>query len=112
VEYIPIDYYARLGESKIRPRHAYDFTLLILRTVTLFNPLRVFIPLGAVLAVAGVAKFIYDMFLDNLSESAVLGLLGALIVWAVGLLADQNARIAHSLGRLAPPLSQQETGQS
>ncbi len=94
VEYIPIDYHARLGASKMRPRAAYDFTLLILRTIVFFNPLKVFIPLGAALFLAGVAKFVYDVFLDNLSESAVLALLGALIVWAVGLLADQNARIA------------------
>lgn len=94
VEYVPIDYHARLGASKMRPRAAYDFTLLILRTVVFFNPLKVFIPLGAVLALAGVAKLVYDIVLDNLSESTVLGLLGAMIVWAVGLLADQNARIA------------------
>jgi glycosyltransferase involved in cell wall biosynthesis len=94
VEYVPIDYQARLGESKIRPRHAYDFTLLVLRVIVYFNPLKVFIPLGVVLATAGLAKFGYDITRDNLSESAVLGLLGALIVWAVGLLADQNARMA------------------
>ena len=93
VEYLPIDYHARLGESKIRPRHAYDFTLLIFRTIVYFNPLKVFIPLGAFLAAAGMAKFAYDVYKDNLSESAVLALLGALIVWAVGLLADQSARL-------------------
>ncbi len=94
VEYVPIDYLERRGESKIRPRHAYDFTLLILRTVVFFNPLKVFLPLGGLLALAGLAKFAYDITRDNLSESAVLALLGALIVWAVGLLADQNSRIA------------------
>lgn len=94
VAYLPINYHARLGSSKIRARHAYDFTLLILRTIVFFNPLKVFIPAGALLALAGVAKFLYDVTLDNLSESAVLALLGALIIWAVGLLADQNARIA------------------
>ncbi len=93
VQYVSVDYHARLGQSKIRARHAYDFTLLILRTIVFFNPLKVFIPLGAVLALAGLAKFAYDVTLDNLSESAVLALLGALIVWAVGLLADQNSRI-------------------
>ena len=92
VSYLPIDYHARLGNSKIRPRHAYDFTLLILRTIVFFNPLKVFLPLGAGLALLGLAKFGYDVYRDNLSESAVLALLGALIVWAVGLLADQNAR--------------------
>jgi glycosyltransferase involved in cell wall biosynthesis len=94
VEYVPIDYHARLGNSKMRPRAAYDFTLLILRTIVFFNPLKVFIPLGALLFAAGAMKFAYDYLLDNLSESAVLALLGALLVWAVGLLADQNARIA------------------
>ena len=93
VEYLPINYAARLGESKIRPRHAYDFTLLILRTIVYFNPLKIFVPLGAFLAVLGLAKFGYDVYKDNLSESAVLALLGALIVWAVGLLADQNVRL-------------------
>ena len=92
--YVPIDYHARLGESKIRPRHAYDFTMLILRTIIFFNPLKVFLPLGAMMAVAALVKLAYDITKDNLSETAVLGILGALIVWAVGLLADQNARIA------------------
>ena len=96
---VPINYHARLGASKIRPRHAYDFTLLILRTIVFFNPLKVFIPVGVVLALAGLAKFVYDLTRDNLSESAVLALLGALIVWAVGLLADQNARIERGRGR-------------
>jgi glycosyltransferase involved in cell wall biosynthesis len=96
MQYVKINYLARLGESKIRPRHAYDFLLLILRTIVFFNPLKVFIPLGAALAVAGIAKFVYDVSLNNLSESAVLALLGAVVIWAVGLLADQNARIAMS----------------
>jgi hypothetical protein len=51
-------------------------------------------PLGAVMAVAALVKLVYDITKDNLSETAVLGILGALIVWAVGLLADQNSRIA------------------
>jgi glycosyltransferase involved in cell wall biosynthesis len=94
VEYIPINYHARLGQSKIRPRHAYDFTLLILRTIVFFNPLKVFIPIAVFLTLAGLAKFAYDVTLDNLSESAVLLFLGAMIVFAVGLLADQNSRMA------------------
>jgi glycosyltransferase involved in cell wall biosynthesis len=94
VEYVPIDYMKRLGKSSIRPWHAYEFLLLTLRTIVFFNPLKVFMPLGAILAVAGLAKFIYDISRDDLSESAVLAFLAALVIWAVGLLADQNARIA------------------
>lgn len=94
VEYVPINYRARLGSSKIRARHAYDFALLVLRVIVYFNPLKVFIPTGAALALLGLGKLGYDIVKDNLSESAVLALLGALIVWSVGLLADQNARMA------------------
>jgi glycosyltransferase involved in cell wall biosynthesis len=94
VAYVPIDYHARLGQSKIRPRQAYDFTLLILRIIVFFNPLKVFIPVGALLAIAGIGKFVYDVTQRDLKESLLVALLGPLIIWAVGLLADQNARIA------------------
>jgi glycosyltransferase involved in cell wall biosynthesis len=94
VVYHAIDYRARLGNSKIRAKHAIDFTLLILRIVIVFNPLKVFVPLGAFLGVVGLGKFMYDIFRDNLSESAVLGLLGATLMWGIGMLADQNARLS------------------
>jgi glycosyltransferase involved in cell wall biosynthesis len=94
VAYVPINYLQRLGKSKIRPRHAYDFTLLILRVIVFFNPLKVFIPLGAFLFLLGLGKFVYDVVRGNLSESAVFFLLAALIIWCVGLLADQNAKVA------------------
>ncbi|MEQ1858293.1 MAG: glycosyltransferase family 2 protein [Longimicrobiales bacterium] len=94
VEYVSIDYHARLGQSKIRPWHAYEFTLLILRTIVFFNPLKVFIPLGAMLMLAGMAKFAYDVTRNNLSESAIFAMLTAMLFWAVGLLADQNSRMA------------------
>ncbi|MEO8634299.1 MAG: glycosyltransferase family 2 protein [Gemmatimonadales bacterium] len=94
VQYQSIDYHARLGESKIRARHAYDFTLLVLRVIVYFNPLKIFIPLGAFLATIGLTKLVYDIWKDNLSETTLLGLLGAMLVWSVGMLADQNARTA------------------
>jgi glycosyltransferase involved in cell wall biosynthesis len=93
IYYYPIEYRPRIGTSKIRPVDAYHFLLLILRTIVYFNPLKVFLPLGGMLFVMGLVKFIYDLFLSNLSESAVLGFLGAFIIWAIGLLSDQIARI-------------------
>lgn len=91
--YHPIDYHDRVGESKIRPVDAYHFLLLIIRTIVYFNPLKVFLPLGAALFLAGVCKFVYDLFIGNLSESAVLAFLGASVIWAIGLLSDQIARV-------------------
>jgi len=94
IYYHPIEYHKRVGSSKIRPRHAYQFLLLILRTIVYFNPLRIFLPLGAVFFAAGLAKFGYDITLRNLSESAVMGVLAGVIIWCVGLLADQISRMA------------------
>lgn len=93
VRYSPIDYHERIGNSKIRPAHALDFLLLILRTIVYFNPLKVFLPVGALFFVGGSIKFAYDLFIGNFSETALLGFLGAALLWAVGLLSDQIARV-------------------
>lgn len=94
VKFIPIDYHARVGESKIRAGHAFDFLLLIIRTIVYFNPLKIFLPAGAVFFIGGMAKFAYDVSKDNLSESALLGLFGAAGLWSVGLLSDQISKTA------------------
>jgi len=92
VYYHPIEYYKRIGKSKIRPVDAYYFLLLILRTIVYFNPLKVFLPLGAAFFCGGIAKLIYDLYIGNLSESAVFAFLGAFIIWAIGLLSDQISK--------------------
>jgi glycosyltransferase involved in cell wall biosynthesis len=94
VRYSPIDYHERIGESKIRPAHAAEFLLLILRTIVYFNPLKVFLPIGGIFFLGGLVKFIYDVYIGNFSETALLGFLGAAILWAVGLLSDQMSRIS------------------
>lgn len=93
VHYHPIEYYPRIGESKIRATHAFDFLLLVLRTVVYFNPLKVFLPLGGIFFAMGGIKFVYDLFIGNLSETAVLGFLGGALLWSLGLLSDQIARV-------------------
>jgi hypothetical protein len=44
--------------------------------------------------VAGLVKFAYDLRLMNLSDSAMMGVLSGVMIWCVGLLADQMSRIA------------------
>src|SRR5690606_3408179 len=62
VEYVPIDYYARTGTSSIRPvRDSFGFLLLILRMVTTFKPLNVFLPTAGVLLLVGVVKAVVDV---------------------------------------------------
>jgi hypothetical protein len=59
----------------------------------LFNPLKVFLPLGTVLFLIGIGKLAQDIVRQNLSETAVMAFLAAIVVWSVGLLADMMARL-------------------
>ncbi len=92
VHYLPIEYRARIGHSKIRPTHFTAFLILVLRTVMLFNPLKVFLPLGGLVFLIGLGKLVQDLVLKNLSETAVMAFLSALVIWSLGLLADMVSR--------------------
>lgn len=98
VAYEPIEYAVRTGHSKIRPQDFGNFILLVVRAIVLFNPLKVFLPAGAVLFLIGVGKLAEDIYLMNLSETAVMAFLSAIVVWSVGLLADMIARLQLSRG--------------
>ena len=91
--YTPIEYGKRVGKSKIRPVDFINFLILVLRMTVLFNPLRVFIPLGLGLMALGGVKLIYDIWMDNLSETTVFAFLSALIIWSLGLIADMISRL-------------------
>lgn len=93
VVYEPVVCKARIGTSKIRAVDFSNFVMLVLRTVVLFNPLKIFLPLGTCLFLIGLVKVIYDLVQWNISESAVMAILAAIIVWSVGLLADMIARL-------------------
>ncbi len=90
VRYIPIDYSMRIGKSKIHPiKDTLRFLQLIVRTGVYFAPLRIFMPVAAVLMVAFIASLGYDMFiLENLTDKTILLLLFTLNTGMFALLAD------------------------
>ncbi|MDZ4761879.1 MAG: glycosyltransferase family 2 protein [Pseudomonadota bacterium] len=93
VVYHPIVYGKRVGHSKIRPTDFFRFMLLVVRIIMLFHPLRVFMPIGLGLFVVGIGKTIYDIYIGNLSESAIFALLAAVMIWSLGLIADMISRL-------------------
>ena len=102
VSYLPIDYHPRKGRSKIVPWDAGSFAILILRTAMLFRPLRVFLPVVVLCLLYGFTKMTIDLFRDpNISASAMLALLAALLILLIGMLGDAMAtrlgRLNHSL---------------
>lgn len=91
--YTPIEYRRRVGKSKIKPMDFINFIILIMRAITLFNPLRIFIPLGLLFFLLGSIKLIYDLTQWNLSETAIFSFLAAILIWSLGLIADMISRL-------------------
>jgi len=91
--YTPIEYRRRVGKSKIKPMDFINFIILIMRAITLFNPLRIFIPLGLIFFLLGIFKLFYDLTMWNLSETAIFSFLAAILIWSLGLIADMISRL-------------------
>jgi glycosyltransferase involved in cell wall biosynthesis len=91
VRYVPIDYFPRAGDSKF---HWWSDTrrylLQVVRMVLLYNPLRVFGPVGMTLLFAGVAKVGYDVATKagRIATTTIVVLFAAGTVLMIGLLAD------------------------
>jgi glycosyltransferase involved in cell wall biosynthesis len=97
--YIPIDYRARSGNSKIVALDAGRFLVLILRAGMVFRPLRMFLPVVLLCLLFGIFKMSADMLRGlPISVSALLAFASALILLPIGMLGDGLTR----LGRLGP----------
>ncbi len=98
VKYLSIDYHKREGASKIKPSDAVGFFILILRTITYFNPLRTFVPLFLILFSLASAKLSYDVFiLNNLTDLTTLLFVSSLQVILIGIVADLIVRRGEKL---------------
>lgn len=89
VRYININYYKRVGKSKIKPiRDTLRFFELLLRMAMYFNPLKVFMPMA--LLGMGVSAFVLgrDVWLGDLTQGSVLMPIATMLFLSIGLLAD------------------------
>lgn len=94
VKFVPIDYFARAGQSKIRAlRDTYGFFMLILRMTVIFKPLKIFLPVTGVLLACTIAVATLDIArgVAGLSDKTVILSLASLFVFRAGLLADAIA---------------------
>ncbi len=90
VHYAPIDYYKRSGRSKFRPlQDTLNLLNLIIRTSLYFNPLKIFVPAGTSLLVAGLALLVHRLIAGGGGMvTTVVLLMAGLQLLALGLLAD------------------------
>ena len=90
VHYEPIDYYHRVGKSKIKPiRDTLRFVQLILRTGVYFAPLRVFLPVAGVFWTGFLISLYQDVFIrQDLTEATLILFVAATQISMFALLAD------------------------
>jgi glycosyltransferase involved in cell wall biosynthesis len=90
IAYVPIPYFARIGTSKFHPIiDTYHYLLTVIRVITYFKPLQVFIPLSLMLIGFGLSKALLDViFTATIQESDIIAILTGVMVAAIGILAD------------------------
>lgn len=90
VHYEPIDYYFRVGKSKIKPiRDTLRFVQIILRTGVYFAPLRVFLPIAVVFFMGGTVTLIQDVFVrEDITDRTLILLVTGTQIAMFALLAD------------------------
>ena len=91
VAFEPAEARPRLGTSKIRLAHdGVRFLLIILRIVTLFSPLRVFLPICIVSFAVGSVYAVWTIATQShVTNSSVLLIMLAVVVFMVGLVSEQ-----------------------
>jgi glycosyltransferase involved in cell wall biosynthesis len=87
----PIDAAAREGASKIRlVADGVQFFVILLKVITIFSPMRVFLPLSAASFAVGAVYAIWTIVTQaHVTNSSVLLILLSVIVFLVGLVSEQ-----------------------
>jgi glycosyltransferase involved in cell wall biosynthesis len=95
VAFEPVEARPRVGTSKIRlSRDGPKFLLIMLRVMTIFSPLRIFLPISFISFLTGTAYAVYTIVdQGKIPNGAVLLIMFAVIVFLVGLVSDQVAAL-------------------
>lgn len=91
VDYVPIDYYARVGRSKIRPiPDTLNFMQLALRIALYFAPLKIFLPISLLLLLLAMAWALFSkLVLGQLADVSTLVIaMTGFQVAVIGMLAE------------------------
>jgi glycosyltransferase involved in cell wall biosynthesis len=95
VAFEPIEARTRVGSSKIRlARDGAKFLIIILKIVTLFSPLRVFLPISLASLAVGAGYAVWTIATQqHVTNSSVLLIMLSVIVFLVGLVSEQIAAL-------------------
>ncbi len=90
VKYVPTEYRPRIGRSKFHPiKDTAAYLSTVLRMVLYFRPLKVFLPLAALVIMAGLLKSVWSfMVTGSMQESDIVVLTAGFMTCMFGLLAE------------------------
>ena len=91
----PITINQRLGESKVALSDGFEALILVLRAITLFSPIRVFLRLSILLLSVGIVYGLIKALITGLGFSVLSAILimAGLIICVLGLIADQISQM-------------------
>ena len=91
VRFEPIETRARVGRSKIRlVSDGTNFLLILLKVITVFSPLRIFLPVSVFAFTLGAAYALWTAVTQHhITNSSVLLIVLAVIIFLVGLVSEQ-----------------------
>ena len=91
VRFEPVQAAQRQGVSKIRlGPDGVQFFMILLKVVTIFSPLRLFLPVSAVAFLVGAAYAVWTIFTQShVTNSSVLLIVLSVVILLVGLLSEQ-----------------------
>lgn len=91
VVFVPIAAGRRQGRSKIRfARDGAKFFLILLRIITIFSPLRIFVPVSVVTFAFGSSYAAWTIYSQSrVTNSSVLLIVLAVVIFLVGLVSEQ-----------------------
>ncbi len=95
VRFEPVEARQRSGHSKIRlASDGAKFFLILLKVITIFSPLKIFVPISAAAFLLGVVYGVWTVLQNSrIPNGAVLLLMFAVVVFLVGLVSEQIAAL-------------------
>jgi glycosyltransferase involved in cell wall biosynthesis len=93
----------RIGKSTVKQlKHGIETIMLITRLITLFDPLRVFLPISLLLVGSGIVYQLVLMVLYgfHIAGGSVLSVLAGILIFFFGVLADQISAMRLESGKL------------
>ncbi|MBL7156557.1 MAG: glycosyltransferase family 2 protein [Candidatus Omnitrophica bacterium] len=97
IKYVPISASKRFGKSKVTLFDGMQAFLLVIRLMTIFSPLKLFLPAAFLTFLGGAFLLVYDIIHSNIQDITLLIIFSGILIFFLGLIVDQMAHIRREL---------------